>query len=113
MYVMNGDSIDECLELLADQDRRRIIRYLRNVTEREVTIDALVDFMDNGKPFSTADRRSRNQTTVQLHHDHLPKLEYHGVIEYEPELEVVRYQSNEVIESILDSVQENVVSISN
>ena len=108
---MNEDSLDECLELVADRKRRRIIRHLRNVTEREVPIDALIDHLHDGRPISAADRRSRNQTSIQLHHDHLPKLEYHGVVEYEPEREVVRYRSDEVIESLLDSLQEDVAHI--
>ena len=109
MYVMNGDSLDECLELVADQNRRRIIEHLRNVTEREVPIDALIDFLHDGKPNSAADRRTSNETSILLHHDHLPKLEYHGVVEYDPVREVIRYRSNGVIESLLDSLQEDVV----
>lgn len=108
---MDGDTLDNCLDLVADRNRRRIIQYLRNVTEREVTIDTLVDCLQDGKPISAADRRVRKQTAIQLHHHHLPKLENHGVVEYKPEREVVRYRSDEVLESILDSLPENVVSI--
>ena len=108
MYVMKGDPLDECLELVADRNRRRIIQHLRNVTEREVDIDTLIDHLHDGEPISVAERPSRTQTSIQLHHDHLPKLEYHGVIEYESEREVVRYRSDAEIESILDSLQEHV-----
>lgn len=108
---MNGDSLDGCLELVADRHRRRIIQHLRNVTEREVLIDALVDCLHDGRPISAADRRARTQTAIQLHHDHLPTLEYHGVIEYEADREVVRYRSDEVVESILDSLQDDVIHL--
>ena len=105
---MKGDPLDKCLELVADRNRRRIIQHLRYVAGREVDIDTLIDYLHDSEPISVADQHSRNQTSIQLHHDHLPKLEYHGVIEYEPEREVVRYRSDAEIESILDSLQEHV-----
>ena len=105
---MNGDSLDNCLKLVADRDRRRIIHHLRNMAEQEVPIDVLVDRLHDGEEISGAGRHSRNQTSIRLHHDHLPELEYHGVIEYEPEREVIRYRSDDEIESVLDSLQEPV-----
>ncbi|GAA0669915.1 ArsR family transcriptional regulator [Natronoarchaeum mannanilyticum] len=42
---------------------------------------------------------------VELHHVHLPKLDDAGLLEYDHELNTVRYESDPVVESIADGAE--------
>ncbi|WP_455429092.1 DUF7344 domain-containing protein [Haloarcula regularis] len=45
-------------------------------------------------------------------HNHLPKLDEHGIIQYDQESNIVRYQSDEQIETVLDALPTEVVQTS-
>lgn len=77
------------------------------MAEREVPIDELVDSLLDDERIFVAERDSRKQISIRLHHDLLPMLQYRGVIEYEVDREVVRYRSDAEIESVLDLLQQH------
>lgn len=104
---MSSLSLDACLNLIADRDRRRLIQHLRQNGNEETAIDTLVDQLNGSAQAPAEDRPpDRSQLTTQIHHIHLPKLAEYGVVEYEPERGTVRYSSNEQVEAVLDSLPE-------
>lgn len=111
-FIMNGHSIDRCLQLVADRNRRRIIQRLRHETSSETAVDDLVDRLHSEGSVSDDGRMSREQLTIQLYHVSLPKLEAHGVIEHDRGRGIVRYQPNDLVETVLDSIP-GAVSVSN
>ncbi|WP_379689371.1 DUF7344 domain-containing protein [Halomicroarcula sp. GCM10025817] len=60
----------------------------------------------------TEERTDRDQLSIQLIHNHLPKLDEHGIIQYDQESNIVRYQSDEQIETVLDALPTEVVQTS-
>ena len=102
---MTIHDLDRCLQLLADQHRRRIIYYLRHEATGPTTFDDLVEQISsrasdskNGPP------RGREELAIQLRHTHLPKLADHGVVEFEHTTGAVRYHPDEQVETVLDSL---------
>lgn len=77
-------SLEERFSLLADPHRRIVIDRL-NGASSEVTIEALADHVIaqlNDGALEIDDERRR--TLFALHHNHLPRLDDHGVLEYDP-----------------------------
>lgn len=104
-FTMVGHTLDDCLQLIADRCRRRVIHQLRHETTGKTTIDDLVDRMYSGE-LKFDDNRSmdREQLAIHLHHTSLPKLEDHGVVEHDRGSGTVRYRSNDQVEAVLDSL---------
>ena len=106
---MDGKNLDECLKLVSDTHRRRVIQRLREKSTGKTTVEDLVDHLHGSNSPAATDRRlDRNQLLLQLAHTHLPKLADHGVVEIDPDVETVWYQPDEQVEAVLDSLPENV-----
>ncbi|WP_049967545.1 DUF7344 domain-containing protein [Haloferax prahovense] len=102
---MTTHSLDACLRLVAHGHRRRIIHHLRHEATGATTFDDLVDQMHrrasdtkNGPP------QDRDALAIQLYHTHLPKLADYGVVKFEHRSGAVRYQPDEQVETVLDSL---------
>lgn len=82
--------VDCLLDVLADEQRRRVLRYFQEVEDPVATVDTLVDHLvDSGHPSDT-----RAQTATQLHHGTLPKLADAGIIEYDARTHTIRYHAS-------------------
>ena len=101
--------LDVCLQIVSDRHRRRIIHRLREESNGKTTTEDLIDQLQSSDSASTDTHLDRDQLTIQLAHKHLPKLAAHGIIEVDPETDIVRYQPDEPIEAVLDSLPEQVV----
>lgn len=93
--------MDDCLSLLADGRRRQLLRYFRADPARVYTTDELLDGLEEWVP-ADEETIDRDSLAVQLHHNHLPALAEHGVIEYGDG--IVRYRSSEDVETMLDAL---------
>lgn len=99
---MEERNLDTSLRLVADQRRRQTIHHLRQASSDTLTIDELVEQLRQGETDTeTPDQR---ELASQLYHAHLPKLADQGIVEIDPETQVVRYQPDEQIETLLDSL---------
>jgi hypothetical protein len=77
-------SIEERFTLLADPHRRVVIGRLDEVPGG-LTIESLADHVTSelaDGTLGTDDRRRR--VLLSLHHNHLPRLADHGVLQYDP-----------------------------
>lgn len=102
---MTNHSLDGRLQLVADRHRRQVIDHLRREENGATTFDDLVDQLHGGGSSSGDDPpRDRDALAIELHHTHLPKLAAHGVVEYEHRGGTVRYQPDEQVETVLDSL---------
>lgn len=72
---------DDALAILADADRRAVLRALAAADE-PVPVAALVDLL------STDDAPGR-AFQLRLHHVHLPKMVEAGIVEYDPDAGLV------------------------
>lgn len=106
---MTNHSLDACLRLVADRHRRRIIHHLRHEANGTTTFDDLVDHMPRRAPDAKdGPPQDREALAIQLHHTHLPQLADHGVVEFDHRTGVVRYHPDERVETVLDSLPEEV-----
>lgn len=101
---MTTRSLEALLGLVADRHRRRTIQQLRKEADGETTLDDLVDRLLGDASFTDENTIAREQLANQLYHAHLPKLADYGVVEFDPETRAVRYQPDEQIETVLDSL---------
>ena len=106
---MTNHSLDACLRLVADQHRRRVIHHLRHETNGATTFDDLVDQVHrrasdakNGPP------QDRDELAIRLQHSHLPKLADHGIVDYDHRSGAIRYDPDQQVEAVLDSLPEDV-----
>lgn len=96
---------DESLRLVADRSRRRVLEHLRYEATGRTTLDDLVDRLLSSGSVSVGDRRADRKTlALQLYHVHLPKLDDHGVVEFDPDSGTVQYAADERFEAFLDSI---------
>ncbi|KAB1197884.1 MULTISPECIES: ArsR family transcriptional regulator [Haloferax] len=106
---MSNDSLDACLHLVADKNRRRIIHHLRHEADETTTVDEIVDqFHSSGSDSKNDPLQDRKNLFIQLYHVHLPKLAEYGIVEFEHRTGTVRYHPNEQVETVLDSLSEAV-----
>lgn len=110
---MTDDHLDAYLRLVSDSDRRKVIRFLRHEADGRIALDDLVDQLRGSGPVLTADPRTdRDRLAIDLVHTHLPKLADHGVVDLDLQRGTVRYQPDERIEAVLDSLPEEVARTS-
>lgn len=80
-----AETADLSPSLLADERRREILALL-GAEPGPLSRSQLADAIARG-----ADRQSARDVSIALHHNHLPKLEASGLVEYETEAETVAY----------------------
>lgn len=108
---MATPTLDSCLELVAHQYRREVIRQLRCTEGDVVTFDDLLDLVYRGSSPENEPLPDRDLLAVKLRHIHLPKLAAHDVVQYEPESGSIRYQPGCSVETVLDSLPAELASI--
>lgn len=98
---MTEPNLDEILRLLSAQYRRQTIRLLRKTPNCEVGIEELIDNIIDKK---RAEGEQRDRLVIQLHHNHLPKLREQGLIDYDPDAQLVQYRPDQQVEAVMDGI---------
>ena len=110
---MTDVGLDTCLKLVSDRQRRCVLQPVRNRPTESVAFDTLVEAVAHAERDSEAETDPKDgQIAVQLSHSHLPQLADHGIIDYDRDSGTIRYESDERIESLLDSLSEETASVS-
>lgn len=102
MRKYTTEEINKRFALLAQFERRCIIRFLEETEMENVQIGDLVDHIQKQDP-SPADGE---KISTVLRHIHLPKLATTDVLDMDPRSEAIRYNSDDLIESLLESTPE-------
>lgn len=100
-FPMENDLVDANLQILSTDIRRQLLQVLRNEITGETTLDTVVDQILSGRTPGT-DRRERLR--LELHHNHLPRLDEQGLVEYDASRKRIRYRSDSSIEGMLASL---------
>jgi len=101
--IMNSDSLDTTLKLVAHRHRRWILGYVRHSDAKTVEIDTLVEQLYRAEP-GDGQQLTRTGLTMHLTHTHLPKLGAHGIIDHNHEQGTVTYRPDERVERVLDGL---------
>lgn len=92
---------DEVFSVLADRQRRQILRYLHGSDPPE-GIESIADAIEDRH-----DAPPRRELRIALHHKHLPKLDAAGLVEYAAgDNRVVDADGIESVESHLDTAED-------
>lgn len=89
----------DLLWVLADECSRRVIQAFESVDTEEQSLDELAHFVADVHTGKYRD--SPEQSKKYLHHNTLPKLTAHGLLEYRPDTETVRYPTDQVLSTEL------------
>jgi len=104
---MTDIDLDTCLRLVSDRQRRCVLQHVRDRRTETVAVDELVSVVERATADDTPlTAREKERISIQLSHTHLPKFAAHDVIDYDRGDGTVRYQPDERIESLLDSLSE-------
>lgn len=97
---LTADRLDALFAALADEHRRRVLRYFHETTADSASVTTLVD--------EAAERSdaSREVVEVTLHHNALPTLADLGIVEYDPPDGAVRYCGSPAMNRILTAAVE-------
>lgn len=88
---------DTLFGLLADRDRRTVLRWFRDHDDETVSLRTLSRHLAGERDAQDVDR-----VTLGLHHWVLPKLQEAGVVEYDARSETVRYRREPDVETLLE-----------
>lgn len=91
--------VSSTFRLLADRDRRILLRYQAYHRGERVQLRDLADAIVSGRPADSS--HSQMAVEITLRHSHLPNLADAGIIEYDARRGVVRYDGDEFLESVL------------
>lgn len=91
--------VNAVFDLLADETRRHVLYYLTDVAGGAATTADIADHLRAVDPESRS--AEREAVLVGLHHQHLPRLEAPGVVEYDDPGGSVRYLGDPLVEECL------------
>lgn len=101
-YPEKAPEVDTLLDTLSNNIQREVIHFFENfTTEDTASLDTLVSHIDGRVP-------STDPTMLQtdLHHQHLPRLDARGWIEYDTRNKDVRYWGHERAEPLLADLKD-------
>lgn len=97
-------TVDETLRVLADPLRRDVIDCCASASGEIIDIYELADLVTTARKEAGEDVDSDDILRV-LHHHHLPFLADRGVIVFDSLVGQLRYEPNELLESILRQIR--------
>jgi len=106
MREYTTEEIDRRFAVLDRYERRCVIRFLQETGTDHVSISDLVSHLLQQDP--TPDEHDK--LAIALHHYHLPKLAAVGALDFDSGAETVRYNGDELVESLLESTPETNIS---
>ena len=103
--IPESPGLDALFDALSDRRRREVVRYLSENGSEIALADlaAEVAAREHGIPIRETDPDEVERVYVSLYHAHVPKLANAGLVEYEPERDLVSPpERDERIERFLD-----------
>lgn len=96
---------EEVLRLVADEDRRHVIAALVDHPENVMSLGDLAGQVDVGPSPSATGPQLADRSRAALHHDHLPRLDDAGLIEFDTRSDTVRYYPDDRVERLVEFVR--------
>ncbi|WP_425494460.1 DUF7344 domain-containing protein [Natronosalvus halobius] len=94
-------STETALHLVANQRRRLVLTQLIESEQNAVAVDLLAEHLSpENPPPDSVETKSSERLLLDLYHNHLPKLEEAGLVEYDDRTETVRYHPNDRVEKL-------------
>lgn len=101
-YPETAPVTNKLLNTLSHNLRREVIHYFENIESKHTaTVADLATHIARRVP-----EIDREQAALELTHNHLPKLESNGWVEYETRTHCVRYHGHDSAEKLLAELAE-------
>ena len=106
-HLTNGRdlSLDTCLDLLANRQRRRIIEFFVENETDHASIDELIAEVVQDGIGVTGERPEHDAVASTLFHVHLPKFAEADLLEYDPRNLQVRYRGDPKVEEVFETIR--------
>lgn len=92
--------LDDVFEVLADRQRRHVIKYLLEC-DPPVTTREIADALQSRDQVGSVEKH--RELRISIHHIHLPKLDENGIVDYDSEAnQVVDWENVESMEPYID-----------
>lgn len=103
LEVQNKEkNLDHIFKAFADERRRLVIQHLRDASYGVASYDDLVGYVSS----HCEDSHDSEKVKSQLHHVILPKLEKVDILEYDRRSEMIRYQSESVVDDLAEFIED-------
>jgi hypothetical protein len=99
-------SLDACLELLSNRQRRIILQFFLESETDHAPVDELISEIISDEASRTGERPGHDSVASTLFHVHLPKFADANVLEYDTRHVEVRYRGDPLIEATYAKIQE-------
>lgn len=99
-------SLDACLELLANQQRRTIVGMFLESQTDQAPIDEVITEIIEAEAARTGERPGHDTIASTVSHVHLPKMAEAGILEYDTRHQDIRYTGGPRIEAIYTAIQD-------
>ncbi|SFS12754.1 hypothetical protein SAMN05216559_4119 [Halomicrobium zhouii] len=99
-------SLDACLELLSNRQRRVILEFFLDSETNHASVDELISEIINEEASRTGERPGHDAVASTMFHVHLPKFADANVLEYDTRHLEVRYRGDPLIEAAYAKIQE-------
>ncbi|MFC6721304.1 DUF7344 domain-containing protein [Halobacteriaceae archaeon SHR40] len=101
-YPEKSRVTNQLLDTLCHNLRREVIHYFENIESTDTaTVEELATHIARRVP-----EMDQEQVSLELTHNHLPKLESNGWVEYETRTQCVRYHGHDSAEELLAELAE-------
>ena len=100
MTVTQAIGTDAALQVLADKRRRQVLLHLAK-SNGSTTIDELVEAVFTNTSSPRNPDEVQEQIKLNLHHNHLPRLQDTGLIEYDPSGQTIQYYPDDHVKELL------------
>ena len=88
----NSLSLDDAFDILSNQRRRYVLRYLLDNATEDVELGQLSEHiaaLENDKEISTITSTERKRVYVGLYQNHLPRMDAVGIIEFDSDRKTI------------------------
>jgi len=100
------NTVDEILSLLASEQRRNALYYLRQCDGPVPVADVAAAVADEIADRDTEERELHERLRVELRHVHLPKATQLDCVRYDPGLEMVEFGTpSQLLTDVLDTLE--------
>lgn len=103
-------TLGDLLALLSDDRRRSVLEYFESesadVFEVEDVADAVAERERTAGDAGPGPGDRPRRIVVALHHNHLPRLDDGGLLDYDPRSRTVRYWGEDRVGTLLDAFDE-------
>lgn len=92
-------AITELADVLRDRKRVYLVYYLRDTEDQTATVDELIDHLQVVEQTSIERAGRREELRIDLYHNHLPRMADAGLVSFDRDRGVVRYDPRLSIET--------------